>query len=94
MRSIGRIINRSASTVSRKLRRSSGSAQGYQAQAAQRHARKCRHKPRVDRKLADPALWAIVDHCLRVGWSPRQIAHTLRHKLGACPRIPTQDADL
>ena len=43
----------------------------------------CRHKPRVARKLADPARWAIVYRCLRVGWSPQQIAHTLRHP---CPR--------
>ncbi len=68
MRSIGLTINRSASTVSRELRRVSGNAQSYQAQAAQRHATRCRHKPRVARKLADPARWAIVDRCLRVGW--------------------------
>ena len=86
MRSIGRIINRSASTVSRELRRVGGNAQGYQAQAAQRHATRCRRKPRVVRKLADPALWAIVDGCLRVGWSPQQIAHTLRR---ICPDDPS-----
>ena len=86
MRSIGHAINRSASTVSRELRRVSGNAQGYQAQAAQRHATRCRHTPRVARKLADPARWAIVDRCLRVGWSPQQVAHTLRY---LCPNDPS-----
>ena len=86
MRSIGHAINRSASTVSRELRRVSGNAQGYQAQAAQRHATRCRHTPRVARKLADPARWAIVDRCLRVGWSPQHIAHTLRY---LCPNDPS-----
>ena len=47
MRSIGRAINRSASTVIRELRRVSDNAHGYRAQAAQRHATGCRHKPRV-----------------------------------------------
>lgn len=77
--------HRSASTVSRELQRVSGNAQGYRAQAAQHHATACRHKPRVVRKLAHAAWWAIVDRCLRVVWSPQQIAHILRH---LCPNDP------
>ena len=63
LRAIARSLGRAASTISREHRRAS-SGVIYRAQAAQRRARRCRRKPRVLRKLDDPALRSVV-HELR-----------------------------
>jgi len=75
---IGRVLDRAASTISRELRRLRGDAAGYRADAASRHARALRHKPRVIRKLAGMGRWRVLDAQLRQGWSPRQVALRLR----------------
>jgi transposase, IS30 family len=74
IRSIARTLDRAPSTISRKRKRIEGI---YRAQAAQRLARRCRRKPRVTRKLADEALWQVVQELLRARWSPQQIAAIL-----------------
>lgn len=70
LRCIARSLGRAASTISRERKRVSGS---YRVQTAQRQAKVCRRKPRVIRKLADAALWEVVQDMLRTGWSPQQI---------------------
>jgi len=76
LRAIGRSLIRSPSTVSREFRRAKD-PHGYRAQAAHKHACKLRRTPRVERKLANPALFAAVEEHLRAGWSPQQIAGIL-----------------
>jgi IS30 family transposase len=96
-------LGRPASTVSRELRhngwihppthRSRGRppvAGGYRADCAQRRARDCAVKPRVERKLQPGgALWEQVMHYLRDGYSPEQIAGTLQdvHPDTPCLRV-------
>ncbi|WP_136260120.1 IS30 family transposase, partial [Rhodanobacter lindaniclasticus] len=77
LRAIGRSLGRAPSTISRECRRASASPDSYQAQAAQHHREQCRAKPRVPRKLGDPALWETVQALLRARWSPEQIAGIL-----------------
>lgn len=79
VRAIGALMGRSASTISRELSR--GSVRGvYCAVRAQADAARLRRKPRVVRKLSDPARWAEVLGHLRARWSPQQIAQRLRHE--------------
>ena len=79
VRAIGALVGRSASTISRELSR--GSQRGpYCAVRAQAAATQLRRKPRVLRKLSDPARWAEVVGYLRSRWSPQQIARRLRHE--------------
>ena len=84
-------LNRSASTLSRELRRNGWArpkthrapgrpsvAGGYGAQAAHHRAHACTVKPRSERRLRPgSALWVyVVDH-LKAGYSPEQVAGTL-----------------
>ena len=84
-------LNRSASTLSRELRRNGWTrpkarrcpgrppvAGGYRAQAAQKRAHACTVRARVARRLRPGnALWDQVIHYLKAGYSPEQIAGTL-----------------
>ncbi len=84
-------LNRSASTLSRELRRNGWVrpkedrgpgrppvAGGYRAQAAHKRARACTLTPRVERRLRPGgALWGRVIRYLKAGYSPEQIAGTL-----------------
>ena len=73
-RRIARELGRSASTVSREIRRNSQSLAQYRAEAAQALAG-CRLAiPRRARKLACGRLWQYVRTRLRRGHSPQQIA--------------------
>lgn len=88
---IARGLNRSASTLSRELRRNGWTrptprrgpgrppiAGGYRATAAQTHAHACTFTPRVVRCLRPgTALWDQVIRYLKAGYSPEQIAGTL-----------------
>ena len=51
LRSIGRVLGRSPSSISRELRRNKTLPSTYRAVEAQRHASKLSHKPRRKRKL-------------------------------------------
>lgn len=69
LRAIARSLGRAASTISREHRRAP-SGVIYRAQAAQGRARIARHKPRMPRKLDDPALREVVYELLFARWSP------------------------
>jgi len=84
-------LNRSASTLSRELRRNGWSrpkthrnrgrplvAGGYGAEAAHQRAHACTVKPRVEKRLhPGTALWGHVVDYLKAGYSPEQVAGTL-----------------
>jgi len=84
-------LNRSASTLSRELRRNGwvrpparrgpgrpAVAGGYRACIAQNRAQALTVTPRVERRLRPgTALWKQVRRCLKAGYSPEQIAGTL-----------------
>jgi IS30 family transposase len=56
-RTIGLLLNRAGSTISRELLRMSADAQGYRAKSAHRHAQSLRQEPRRRRKLSDEVRW-------------------------------------
>ena len=84
-------LNRSASTLSRELRRNGREspkrhrrpghrsvAGGYRAEAAHQRAHACTVKPRVEKRLhPGTALWEHVVDYLKTGYSPEQVAGTL-----------------
>ena len=88
---IAKGLNRSASTISRELRRNGWTrptscrgpgrppvAGGYHAEAAHKRAHACTVTPRVERRLRPgTALWDQVLRYLKAGYSPEQIAGTL-----------------
>jgi IS30 family transposase len=84
LRATARLLHRAPSTISREWRRHAapeGAAgpSGYDAKRAGQAARRQRFKPRRVRKLAvDAVLFGVVEHFLREGWSPGQIAGTLK----------------
>jgi len=85
LREIGRKLGRSASTVSREIKRNAqaeyAAERGYLAWEAQHLARRRRRCARRPCKLSQPGwLRAYVRRCLRRRWSPQQIAAQLRRK--------------
>ena len=80
---MARILPRAPSTISREWRRhevpdDALGTRGYDAKRAGQEARRQRFKPRRARKLAvNTVLFGVVEHVLREGWSPGQIAGTL-----------------
>ncbi len=84
-------LNRSASTLSRELRRNGWVGEkarggigrppiagGYRAEAAQKRANICTITPRVEPRLRrGSTLWGGVVRYLKKGYSPEQIAGTL-----------------
>lgn len=90
-RHIARTLHRSASTITRELKRfatwqdrpafvpAPESSCAYDARAAGVRARRQRFKPRRCSKLSvDTVLFGIVQHFLTERWSPSQIAGTLK----------------
>lgn len=79
LRAIGQLMGRSASTLSRELRRNASGADGYVSRTAQGLCRRRRIEARPLPKLhTDGALWRTVCTLLCWRWSPQQIAATLR----------------
>ena len=77
-RSIAKHLCRSASTISRELKRTSG-AGVYDTNLAHAQCHARRLMPRRLHKLhADGALFQVVRHQLNLLWSPQQIARKLR----------------
>ena len=79
LRAMGRHMGRSASTLSRELRRNASADDGYLSNSA--HSASCRR--RIDARPLpklhpDGALWRTVCTLLCWRWSPQQIAATLR----------------
>ena len=82
-------LRRAPSTITRELKRfgawpdrpasMAGAPAGYDARAASLRARRARFKCRKRSKLAsDTVLFGVVHHFLALGWSPSQIAGTLK----------------
>lgn len=78
LRMIARVLGRAPSTLSRECARHTPRGQPDRTSTAQTQAvaRACR--PRRPRKLHAPWLWAYVQHHLKAGCSPEQIAGRLR----------------
>jgi len=77
IREIARRLERSASTISREVRRNGGRAE-YRAWRARRAAWARARRPRPPRLAANPRLREAVEGGLRRRWSPAQIAHWLK----------------
>ena len=78
LRQAGRLMGRSASTLSRELSRN-GEGGKYRAEAASECAAQRRAKRRGVRKLKPgTVLWGLVEQRLQVGWSPEQISRRLK----------------
>ena len=75
-RAIGRMMGRSASTISRELRRNSLPKGGYKPASADRIALSRRRRLSRIERLSP--LGDHVRHHLAMGWSPEQIAGRLR----------------
>jgi transposase, IS30 family len=79
VRGIARAIGRSASTVSRELRRNAQVQAGYSSAAAQAAHAARRRAARPRRKLdVDGVGWGVVATLLDWRWSPQQIAASLK----------------
>jgi IS30 family transposase len=79
LREIAQTLKRSASSLSRELRRNAPpSGKGYVARDAQVASLERRRQARPWPKLhPERKLWHVVKACLRWHWSPQQIARTL-----------------
>lgn len=75
-RQIAAIMDRAPSTISRELKRNSGSQVGYQPAYAEQQAKSRRW--RGSRLLRKPELQAEVLQRLRQGWSPAQVCGRLK----------------
>ena len=77
LRAIGRAMQRSSATLSRELRRNGMSRRDYDAPTASGAAIKRRRRGPVKMKTGY-ALQKYVFSCIRKGWSPQQIAETMK----------------
>ena len=78
LRQIAGLLGRSASSLSRELRRNASHG-AYSSTGAQRASDARRQRARPAKKLApDGPLWPVITHLLGWLWSPQQIARTLR----------------
>lgn len=83
IREMGRLLGRSAATISRELRRNQTNGKGYSPSAAQRQYHVRRKSCRRPCKLAGPLLQETVKRLwLENHWSPEQIANRLRLEAG------------
>jgi transposase, IS30 family len=80
VRAIAEELDRSASTISRELRRNRTARGQYRPFAAHRLAIERRARPRTGKLAGDPVLRAFVQDRLQKRWSPEQIAHALREE--------------
>ena len=76
LRAIARSLGRAASTISRAQQRAA-QGEAYTPAGAQQRASRCRRKPHMPRKLAEPVLATIVQEFPHAPWSPQQIAGIL-----------------
>lgn len=85
IRAIGRMLGRSAGTISREIERN-GLTTFYCARIAARKSRERRHKKhrRLERETG---LWQQIIDLLKQGWSPQQIAGRLRQHHPESPSV-------
>ena len=74
MRGIGRVLGRSASTISREIGRNCGGGSYSCRYAQQRHLRRLRQCRPAPKLVVDNALFETITTLLRQCWSPQQIA--------------------
>jgi IS30 family transposase len=77
IRSIAASLGRAPSTISRELRRNSGSG-GYRASSANQAAWDRGYRPKVCKLVQNRALAHLVASKLRLEWSPEQVAGWLK----------------
>ncbi|WP_441432308.1 IS30 family transposase [Arthrobacter sp. 2RAF6] len=77
IRAIGRALGRSASSISREIKRNSHPRLGYQPYGAHRAATKARARPKASKLATHGPLRRYVEAKLKLRWSPEQIAHAL-----------------
>ena len=77
VRGMARLLEVSASTVSRELRRNGG-RRGYRMKQAQRFSEVRRREASMRPRKLTGALWRRIEAKLRLQWSPQQIAGRLR----------------
>jgi len=82
LRSIARALHRSASTISREVRRHGG-ADGYRACEADRKAWDLGVRPKVCKLSQNPRLQRAVASKLQLQWSPMQISAWLERQYAA-----------
>ena len=86
-REIARTLARSASTISREIRRNSRPTKrwpgGYEAPRAQALSERRRNRGRAHKLARQPDLRDLVRDRLAMGWSPEQIAGRLAREHGA-----------
>jgi IS30 family transposase len=88
VRAMARALGRSPSTISREIARHRVAGQAYDATHAGTRARVRRFECRKLPKLGpDTRLFGVVEHFLREGWSPEQIAGTMQRQY---PHQPEQ----
>ena len=81
VRSVASTLGRAPSTISRELQRNCPDGQRYEAAVAGDRAREKQHQRRRWPKLGPhTVLFGVVEYFLREGWSPEQIAGTLRNQ--------------
>ena len=80
IRQIAAAMDRAPSTITRELKRNSGSQVGYQPAYAEQQTRSRRWKG--SRLIRDPSLQALVLKWLGQGWSPAQVAGRLKKEAG------------
>jgi IS30 family transposase len=80
VRQIADALDRSASTVSRELRRNTDLTGRYLPRSADRLAVERVPRPRTRRLLTDVELRDVVMELLAQRWSPEQVAHELRER--------------
>lgn len=79
IRTIASELGRSASTISREVRRNRHPVSGdYRPYAAQTRADSRRPRPKVGKIAANPRLWGFIQERLGLRWSPEQICQALR----------------
>jgi IS30 family transposase len=77
VRAVSRALKRSTSTISREINRHRLNGHAYDAAQAGDRAQACRFQRRKTPKLVqETVLLGVVEHFLREGWSPEQIAGT------------------
>jgi len=85
VREIARELGRSPATVSRELRRNVDDHGRYLPRSADRAATERIARPRARRVMVDTELRAVVVDLLGKRWSPEQVSHELRERLGDQP---------
>jgi transposase, IS30 family len=86
LRVIAGRLGRSASTVSREVRRN-GSRRGYRALAAQAQAEARARRPKTARLAGNPRLRELVQAMLEQRWSPEQISVMLKRQFPGEPEM-------